>query len=112
MWDSETDQIFKVDNAIVLKVKESYLKKVGCVNSDSGCFVCAIACNWMGSRSFFIERERLIPIPVSDLPLHLNFPYIEQIFFDLIKEGGTTYVPKTSTESREPLLHQNEKCGR
>lgn len=88
MWDSETDQIFTIDNemtAVVLKVKESYLKKVGCVNSDSGCFVCAIACNWMGSRSFFVERERLIPITRADLPLYLNLPYIEDFFYDLLK---------------------------
>ena len=88
MWDSETDQIFTIDNemtAIVLKVKESYLKKVGCVNSDSACFVCAIACDWMGSRSFAVERERLIPITLADLPLYLNLPYIEDIFYDLLK---------------------------
>ena len=87
MWDSETDQIFKVDNAIVLKVKPSYLKKVECFNSDDKCWVCAIACDWMGSRSFLIERKKLIPIPVAELPLYLNLPYIEQIFYNFIKEG-------------------------
>lgn len=97
MWDSETDQIFitgyisvdgdseKEITAVVLKVKESYLKKVGCVNSDSACFVCAIACNWMGNRSFSIERERLIPISRKDLPLYLHLPYKEDIFYDLLK---------------------------
>lgn len=90
MWDSETDQIFKVDSGmggIVLKVKESYLKKLGCVNFDDRCWVCAIACNWMGNRSFLIEKEKLIPIPVTELPLYLNLPYIEPIFFNFIKEA-------------------------
>lgn len=90
MWDSETDQIFKVsyENAIVLKVKPGYLNKVKCANDEQRCWVTAIACNWMGNRSFIVERKQLIPITVADLPLYLNYPYIEPLFYEFIK-GAT-----------------------
>lgn len=90
MWDVQTDQIFKAsdENAIVLKVKPSYLRRAGCLNSNSACWVSAIACDWMGSRSYIIERKKLIPIPASELPLYMNLPYIEPIFYKLLKEAS------------------------